>query len=127
MSIKTRVQATTVALLLAAAGIYYVRSAQDTSQDRDITLILKVQKSPNVLAFATVFIGKAERLNEPVRSNLWTDHMWIRPGEVVHLDGRIDGNGVATCTIIDQGHEYTNLDSAAKGWESNRCSTSVVG
>jgi hypothetical protein len=126
LSLKTRVQATTVALVLAAAGIYYLRNTVDTSGDRQIDMSVTVKASKSNAGVVSVDINLAESLTEPLATPQWNHHMWIRPGEVVTLAAMFPGVGKITCTITDRGNAITN-SSPVGGWQENHCSVSVTG
>lgn len=130
LSVKSKIQATTIALVLAGAlGFYYLgRGGKlDTSQDRDILLSVRVDATRASPATIVVSINGAERSREGLSTKFWSDHMWIRPGETVMLTGQVEALGTITCTIIDRGVEHVDVGGGEGYFENNLCRVKVTG
>lgn len=129
MSVKSRIRATTVALVVAAAaGFYYFgRGGKlDTSNDRDIlmTVDYKIERGTEGAVF--VYINEMNRTEESFHDH-WEDHMWVRPGEKIKLSGHVQGKGRITCKIIDRDKTYRHDAYGDQHWSDNVCALMYVG
>jgi len=129
MLLKSRIKVYFLVLTLAAGvGFYYFgRGGKlDTNGDRDVLLHIDYQMERAQIGLVFVYINDVNRTDDSFR-NSWDDHMWVRPGERIRLDGHVQGKGRLTCVITDDKHSYRNSVTGQFHWSDNICSITYVG
>ena len=131
MSVKHKIQATWIALVLAgAAGFYYFgRGGKlDTGGDRELHLQVTIEATQYSQGIVLVTINGAENEMATTKLGHWDKNLWLRAGETVVLDAHFYGKGNISCSATHSGNTISHASKDnPKYWDEHRCHVSVVG